>query len=69
MSKRKDRSETNRVARLDYDETGTHTSEAATWFKLAYGEQWIPNSVIVEVDPDEKQVVVQEWWAIKTGLV
>lgn len=54
---------------IGYDEVLFSTIKA-TQFELGEEEpQWIPKSVINDIDTEKHNVEVAEWWLIKEGLV
>jgi hypothetical protein len=53
---------------LDYDEI-LHKTPGATLFSMYELELWVPNSIIIELNEEEKEVTLPYWFAYKEELI
>lgn len=56
------------IAEIDYDYI-KNFSDGAVLFEADDETFWVPNSVLVEIDEEDKTVHIKQWWAEKEGLV
>lgn len=53
---------------IDFDRVVTHT-DSATLIEIDTVKFWIPHKLIEESDPEARQFMVPEWFALKEGLI